>query len=355
MPNLEFLRSKSDNCMLGEDALVEELLDLDTRQWNRSLIYNSFNRQKALKVVSIPISLRPSRDKLCWHWEKDGFYSVRSAYHLMSNHRENLQPGPSSHRDERLWKAIWKAPIPNKIKNFIWRLVKNILPTRSNLQRKGIVLDTSCPFCHYEIETAEHLFMNCNMSKLVLFASPLGSHSPINVALNCWILEWLSCADKEGTQLFCTILWKIWFARNQIVFNGTATDPVNLAQTAVQFLQEFNVANVKGRPQQPSRRRTTEGPPPADCHHMFVDAGCFSNGTTGWGLILKNQDGRVVHSACKLEMVEVDPFLAEALGVRWALSVGVSLGIQRFNLSSDALNVVNCVNRRALVVSIDRH
>jgi len=57
MPNLESLRSKNDNCTLGEDALVEELLDTDNRQWNRTLIYNIFNQQEALKVVSIPISL----------------------------------------------------------------------------------------------------------------------------------------------------------------------------------------------------------------------------------------------------------------------------------------------------------
>lgn len=235
----------------------------------------------------------------------------------------------------------------------MWRLAKNILPTRSNLQRKGIALDTSCPSCHSETETAEHLFMNCNISKLALFASPLGSHTPFNVALNCWLLEWLSCADKEGSQLFCTILWKIWFARNQAVFNGSVIDPVNLAQTAVQFLQEFNEANAKARPQQPSRRQTAEGPTPDGCHHMFVDAGCFPNGTTGWGLILKNHEGTVVHSECKLDTVEVDPCLAEALGVRWALSTGVSLGIRRFKLSSDALNVVNCVNRCAIVAAID--
>jgi len=44
MPNLEILTSKSDNCTLREEALVEELLDPDTGQWNRTLIYNVFNQ-----------------------------------------------------------------------------------------------------------------------------------------------------------------------------------------------------------------------------------------------------------------------------------------------------------------------
>jgi hypothetical protein len=64
MPNLEILTSKSDNCTLRDEALVEELLDPDTRQRNRTLIYNVFNQQEALKIVSIPISQSLPKDKI---------------------------------------------------------------------------------------------------------------------------------------------------------------------------------------------------------------------------------------------------------------------------------------------------
>jgi len=138
-----------------------------------------------------------------------------------------------------------------------------------NLQRKGIVLDTSCPLCHSEAETVEHLFMNCNLSKLAMFASPLGSHAPFNMGLHSWLLDWLSCADKDDSQLFCTILWKLWYARNQAVFNGATTDPVNLAHTAVQFIQEFNATNVKQRHQPPLQRRESVGMFQVVSHHMF--------------------------------------------------------------------------------------
>lgn len=183
--------------------------------------------------MSIPLSQSLPKDKICWHWEKNGCYTVRSAYHLLSKIRENLQPGPSHHRNERLWKEIWKASIPNKVKNFMWRLEKNILPTRQNLQRKGIYLDTLCPICHADVETVEHLFMNCQLAKLSMFASPLGSHAPINTDMHCWLLEWLTCRIKEGSQLFCVILWKLWYERNQAVFKGDATEPVTIAQSAV--------------------------------------------------------------------------------------------------------------------------
>jgi hypothetical protein len=101
---------------------------------------------------------------------------------------------------------IWKAQLPNKIKNFMWRLAKNILPTRANLLKKVIHLDVSCPLCHSVDENAQHLSMHCNLVKLAFFASALGCHPPLNTDLNCWILDWLTCSDNLGAQLFCTIL-----------------------------------------------------------------------------------------------------------------------------------------------------
>jgi len=48
-----------------------------------------------------------------------------------------------------------------------------------------------------------------------------------------------------------------------------------------------------------------------------VDAGCFNDGFTGWGLVIRDHTGAVRLIACKLEEVELTPMLAEALGLRW--------------------------------------
>ncbi|GAU47330.1 hypothetical protein TSUD_291520 [Trifolium subterraneum] len=93
--------------------------------------FNYFNSDEASKIVSTPLSIRLPADRIIWHWEKDGLYSVRSAYHLLCSERDILMSSPSSSRDDNLWKEIWKAPLPNKIKNFMWRLARNILPTEA--------------------------------------------------------------------------------------------------------------------------------------------------------------------------------------------------------------------------------
>jgi hypothetical protein len=56
---------------------------------------------------------------------------------------------------------------------------------------------------------------------------------------------------------------------------------------------------------------------------MFVDAVCFSNGYTAWGLSIHNQIGESIFSACKRESLSVEPVMAEALGIRWALQAAI--------------------------------
>jgi hypothetical protein len=97
-------------------------------------------------------------DSFLRNGEKDGTYSVRSAYHQLGVDRRKDLPGSSHDPNDKLWKEIWRINLPNIIKNFVWRLAKNILPTRDNLCKKGLKIEYVCPFCFNEVETSEHLF-----------------------------------------------------------------------------------------------------------------------------------------------------------------------------------------------------
>lgn len=250
-----------------------------------------------------------------------------------------------------MWKEIWRAPIPNKIKNFMWRLAKNILPTRSNLHKKGILLDLQCPLYHDEHESSHHLFLKCNLLKLSLFASHLGSHIPNDIELHDWILKWLTCQDPLGVQLFCTLLWKFWAARNVTVFKGVTLNPTVLANEAMAFVFEFNEANPRRNTRIVSTVPATQ--PLPMLFSIFVDAGCCVGGPTVWGLTIRNQMGEVVLSKCNKEDIDVGPLLAEALGVRWAVQVVIEQGINYVAIHSDAANVVNCINRKSSFATIN--
>lgn len=58
-----------------------------------------------------------------------------------------------------------------RIRNFLWRLGKNILSTWSNLEKKGMKPDPSYPLCHENPETIQHIFLDCPYTKMVWFSS----------------------------------------------------------------------------------------------------------------------------------------------------------------------------------------
>ncbi|RHN71717.1 putative ribonuclease H-like domain, reverse transcriptase zinc-binding domain-containing protein [Medicago truncatula] len=233
----------------------------------------------------------------------------------------------------------------------MWRLAKNILPTRSNLHKKGILLDLQCPLCHDENESSHHLFLKCNLLKLSLFSSHLGSHIPNDIDLHDWILNWLTCQDPFGVQLFCTLLWKFWAGRNAAVFKGVPLNPTVLANETLSFVNEFNEANPR-RNTRTVRIIPVIQPLPM-LFSVFVDAGCCAGGPTVWGLTIRNQNGEVILSKCKKEDIDVGPLLAEALGVRWAVQVAIEQGINSVAIHSDAANVVNCINGKASFATIN--
>lgn len=60
----------------------------------------------------------------------------------------------------------WNKNVPIKINVFLWRLTLNKLPSRMNLDRKGIDLDfLLCPICQEDVETVNHIFFNCKLAK----------------------------------------------------------------------------------------------------------------------------------------------------------------------------------------------
>jgi len=62
---------------------------------------------------------------------------------------------------------MWKMHIPQRIKVFLWRVLRGVLPTRMRLQDKGVQCTDSCPFCETNYENDWHVFIGCDEAKIV--------------------------------------------------------------------------------------------------------------------------------------------------------------------------------------------
>ena len=214
LPNHASFKICSPPVVLASEARVSELIDTETKSWKRDLIRNVFSPFEAKQILNIPLSWRLPEDKRIWHWEKNGRYSVRSAHRLTKETSSKECQEASSSNDQELWKAIWRMKAPPSVQNFLWRLAKDILPTRSKLRRKGMLIDTICPLCFEEEETLDHLFMCCRFSQQTWFSSTLGLHVASHCFLKLWMSDCLNKKDHLAAHIFGITLWKIWQGRN---------------------------------------------------------------------------------------------------------------------------------------------
>ena len=118
----------------------------------------------------------------------------------------------------------WNKLLPTKVNILTWRVLNKRLPTRFNLDRRGIDLDTvRCPLCNNDIETEDHIFVKCPIAIdtwKVVFS--WWQFSGINNSNLLDILNRLPMAHKHRkffNVIVNTTIWAIWNHRNKTVFN----------------------------------------------------------------------------------------------------------------------------------------
>ncbi|KAJ0017107.1 hypothetical protein Pint_10781 [Pistacia integerrima] len=134
---------------LGIDlkAKVATLIDPQSKSWKLDLLKDLFSESEVNTICQIPISVFYRPDKLVWRCSQNGLFSVRSAYHLQVESQLSSR-GQSSFvaNENKKWKKLWKLPITNVEKLFLWKACQDILPTQCNLVKKRVIEDPFCPF-----------------------------------------------------------------------------------------------------------------------------------------------------------------------------------------------------------------
>ncbi|KAM1348888.1 hypothetical protein PS2_003064 [Malus domestica] len=102
---------------ISSESKVAEFIDLVLRVWNIDLLSHFVPKVERVTISHIQVGplLRP--DKLVWHFERNGSYSVKSVYKWCHNQLPivNHDRPPSSHNiDSRVWAWVWSCKAPPK-------------------------------------------------------------------------------------------------------------------------------------------------------------------------------------------------------------------------------------------------
>nr|GEZ51778.1 RNA-directed DNA polymerase, eukaryota [Tanacetum cinerariifolium] len=172
-----------------------------------------------LNSVSGSVTLSAFKDRWIYDLNGDGVFRVKDVRTILD--RIFLPSAADATR--------WVKYIPNKINVFAWRARLDRLSTRSNLVRRGVVLDSSlCPLCGLVPKDIHRVLFRCDTAKLVS-----------RRICRWWDLDWhdlLSFSDwnawffairlpsrikliLEG--VFYVAWWHLWVYRNQSIFAAT--------------------------------------------------------------------------------------------------------------------------------------
>jgi hypothetical protein len=113
-------------------------------------------------IAKVSLLANGALDYLVWTLEEKGNFTVKSAASM-------LLPRDTQASTDPMWANLWKTKIHERLKNFLWRLSSNTLPTKTNLASRFGMESALCPLCHLEDESYSYLFLNCSKVKPIWF------------------------------------------------------------------------------------------------------------------------------------------------------------------------------------------
>ncbi|KAL4585556.1 hypothetical protein LXL04_010179 [Taraxacum kok-saghyz] len=138
----------------------------------------------------------------------------------------------------------WNKWVPKKHNIFVWRFIRDRIPTRRKLVDMGIDIPTSlCPLCERREETLAHLFFECDLSsqlwsKLGVWWAVQTPSFSTGEELMSW--SWFSMKNrKDGVRLqvaIMAVLITIWRARNGVIFDKKKVEVISQSAREVSVL-----------------------------------------------------------------------------------------------------------------------
>ncbi|XP_062020783.1 uncharacterized protein LOC133737191 [Rosa rugosa] len=325
-------------------VLVSELLR--NGQWDKEVIAANFDAVDASLISSIPLSSNHVPDRLVWHFDLKGKFTTKSAYKLaVGALHPNTTTSSSSEVSVPIWKSIWAAKIPGKIKVHVWRACTSILPTISQPRDRRVFLQDGCYFCNDVEESIVHISRVCAFVKNLLNLFPSMQSvlaTPMSSMLD-WLSFCLSRLSNEDFDLLLMLIWGVWKERNQRVRSGIFHSVAQVHFQVMSLFNTFKAVNVENKLTL-GRQVKPWCPPPVGWLKANVD-GAYNMHLRhgGLGVVVRDSMGDIVAGACCRCDDVTSPYMVEALAGRLACKIALQFHLTPIIVESDCLRLVQAV------------
>ncbi|CAJ2645018.1 unnamed protein product [Trifolium pratense] len=189
------------------------------RAWEEELLGEC---QSLLSVIYLQVQ---SSDRWQWQPDPDTGYTVRGAYQLLTT-MDSIIVDDAEH-------LIWHPQVPLKVSIFAWRLLRDRLPTKSNLVTRGILSSAAhhCVSGCGAAKSTHHLFIFCSTFCSIwdLVRSWIGISSTGFTSIQDHFVQFtLSAGGSRARRSFLQLIWLasvwvVWTERNHRLFRGSTS------------------------------------------------------------------------------------------------------------------------------------
>jgi hypothetical protein len=212
-----------------------------------------------------------------------------------------------------------------------WKILHHAIPVKVELNRRGVHYAMACLLCNNAIETQDYLFLHCDLARAVWFGAdiPIIHLTEATITVDIWVKDLLKQHNDLNNntydlQMILTLLWCIWFHRNQICLKGN--NPIQLMEiilTSKSLLKRFLQTSSNNAGNTGWVRNivhATSWTPDTNWQVLITTAGgAAKNGTRhGMTYMGKNRDGQVIFVGCKTTTTQ-DSKLARLIAIREAI------------------------------------
>ena len=150
---------------------LSELIDATSASWDRQKVQATFLHMDAKVILGIPLCTKNVDDFWSWRHERNGLFSIKSAYRMLVSTRQRREawlenrPGPSnSATEEGELKKLWRTEVLGKVRMFLWRLSKHSIPTNDLRAHMRMSTSSACGICGSP-DSWRHSLLECTMSR----------------------------------------------------------------------------------------------------------------------------------------------------------------------------------------------
>ena len=331
---------------------MAELIDQDTRQWDRGKLHELFEPNTVTKILAIYLTQLPQQDQVFWCLNPASEFTIKTAYNALRVF--NYPPHPLLQSKD--WKDLWKLKIHARLKNLLWKMAWEILPTTSVLKSRFSLSSIDCYLCNNAIESLEHIFLYCDWVAQLWFAGPW----PLNMSHmnNVYIADWvkmiinpkhglgLEGEEAKDFQLYAAILCdQIWMTSNKARLEGIKTSPEMVARQVTKTYEKHKNAWRNQSTKSPKDSSWT--PPPLNWIKLNFDV-AIREDKASVAVVARDQRGKLI-GAWTEQLEQTKPLLGEAKATWLAIKKAADEGFKRIILEGDALNVIEPLKNKAVI------